>query len=217
MHAASYFKTSPGQYGEGDIFLGVSVPAQRKIAREAKHLSQDQIQELLASPIHEERFTALQILVAQYQKADAARRQEIYDFYLSQTRAINNWDLVDSSAREIVGQHLLVRSRQPLYRLVRSRSLWERRIAILATFAFLRTGDTADSYAIAELLLGDPDDLIHKAVGWMLREAGKTSQPALLHFLETHYTRIPRTTLRYAIEKLPEEQRKRILQAKTRH
>jgi 3-methyladenine DNA glycosylase AlkD len=206
-----YFRAEKGGYGEGDQFLGITVPALRAITRRFTHLPLQQIGKLLASPIHEERLAALMVLVAQYSEADARARRQIFDFYLKCTRSIDNWDLVDASAREIVGIHLLDRSRRPLRRLAKSENVWERRIAIVATHAFLRAGEVEETFAIARLLLGDNHDLIHKAVGWMLREAGKQSMPELLQFLEKNYTLLPRTTLRYAIERLPTIRRKRIL------
>jgi 3-methyladenine DNA glycosylase AlkD len=208
---AWFFKTGKGQYGEGDHFIGITVPVLRRIARRYRHLPLSDVEKLLASRTHEYRFTALEILVAQYEAGDAATKQAIYNFYLKNIRCVNNWDLVDTSAPYIVGEHLLSRPRGILNGLAKSRNVWERRIAILATMPFTRAGDLADTFAIAALLLGDEHDLIHKAVGWMLREAGKQSMPDLLRFLKQNYSRIPRTSLRYAIERLPEPQRKNIL------
>ena len=161
--------------------------------------------------MHEHRFTGLETLVFQYEAGDAAVQQKIFDFYLDNTRRTNNWDLVDGSAPYIVGRHLLSRPRRILYRLAKSSNLWERRIAMVSTMAFIAQNDLDDTFAIATLLLSDQHDLIHKAVGWMLREAGKRSQPALLDFLKRNYAAMPRTALRYAIERLPEAQRKRAL------
>lgn len=206
--SAWFFKTKKGQYGYGDRFIGITVPAQRKIARRYTHLPLSDIEKLLASPIHEHRFTGLEILVAQYGQGD---QQAIFDFYLRSTARVNNWDLVDTSAPYIVGKHLLSRRRGVLHRLAKSRNLWERRIAIVATLAFIRQGDLEDTFAIAGRLLKDEHDLIHKAVGWMLREAGKRSSEALLDFLQQHYSDLPRTALRYAIERFPPAQRKRLL------
>ena len=208
---AWFFKTGKGQYGEGDRFIGITVPVLRRIARRYRHLRLGEIAKLLASRIHEHRFTALEILVAQYEGGDADSKQSLFDFYLRNTRNVNNWDLVDTSAPYIIGQHLLSRPRDALYMLAKSRSVWERRMAIIATMPLIRTGDLDDTFAIAALLLNDKHDLIHKAVGWMLREAGKHSTAALLQFLKQNYAAIPRTELRYAIERLPEAQRKRIL------
>lgn len=208
---AWFFKTGAGQYGEGDQFLGITVPAQRKIARSYRHLPLRDLKKLLDSPIHEHRFTALTILVAKYQAGDLQTRTEVFDFYLQNAELVNNWDLVDASSPYIVGEHLLARSRKVLYRLAKSRNLWERRIAMVSTLAFIRRGDIADVFGLAKLMLQDEHDLMHKATGWMLREAGKRSLPDLLAFLAEHYAALPRTALRYAIERLPEEQRRRAL------
>jgi 3-methyladenine DNA glycosylase AlkD len=208
---AWFFKTGKGEYGEGDRFLGITVPVQRKIALRHLLLPLDDIAHLLASPIHEHRFTALEILVAKYQRADDANRLRIFAFYLRHAERANNWDLVDTSAPYIVGEHLKRGSRKQLDRLAASRNLWKRRIAIVSTLALIRDGQIDDTFRIAEKLLRDQHDLIHKAVGWMLRETGKVSPPALLDFLKTHYSALPRTTLRYAIERFPLARRKRIL------
>jgi 3-methyladenine DNA glycosylase AlkD len=208
---ASFFKTGKGEYGEGDQFCGITVPALRKIASRYRHLKLSDLGKVLSSGIHEHRLAALLILVTQYQRGSAELRTDIFDFYLANTRHINNWDLVDASAREIVGEHLVSRSRKVLYALAKSSNLWERRIAIVATHAFIRRGDLADTFKMSELLLADKHDLIHKAVGWMLREAGKQSEPQLVDFIKTHYSKMPRTTLRYAIERMPEAARRRHL------
>jgi 3-methyladenine DNA glycosylase AlkD len=208
---AWFFKTGKGEYGEGDKFCGITVPALRKIANRYRHLKVFEVGKLLSSGIHEHRLAALLVLVTQYQRGSAELRKDIFDFYLAHTRFINNWDLVDASAREIVGEHLGSRSRRVLYALAKSSNLWERRIAVVATHAFIRRGDLADTFKISELLLADNHDLIHKAVGWMLREAGKQSEPQLVDFIKTHYSEMPRTTLRYAIERMPEAARKRHL------
>ena len=208
---AWFFKTGKGQYGEGDKFIGITVPAQRKIAVRYRKLPLAEIARLLESRIHEHRFTALEILVLQYEAGEAAARQAIFDFYLEHTARINNWDLVDTSAPYIVGEHLASRPRKILYRLAKSSNLWERRIAVVATLMFIRAGDLEDTFAIARLLLGDGHDLIQKAIGWMLRETGKRSKQALLDFLQTNYSRMPRTSLRYAIERFPQAERNRIL------
>jgi len=205
---AWFFRTGKGQYGYGDRFIGLTVPTARRIAHRYADLPLNDVEKLLASPIHEHRFVALEILVAQYEQGN---QQAIFDFYLKHTKFVNNWDLVDTSAPYIVGQHLLTRSREILYRLAKSRSLWERRIAIVSTMRFIRAGEIDDTFAIAKLLLKDEHDLIHKAAGWMLREAGKRSAPALRRFLKQNYAALPRTTLRYAIERFPAAQRKRIL------
>ena len=208
---AWFFKTGKGEYGFGDKFIGITVPEQRRIARRYRDLRLAGIAKLLRSPIHEHRFTALEILVARYEAGGKEAKRCIFDFYLKHTRMINNWDLVDTSAPYIVGEHLANRSRRVLYRLARSPSLWQRRIAMVATMAFIKRGDLNETFAIAELLLADEHDLIHKAVGWMLREAGKASPPALIRFLKRNYLRLPRTALRYAIERLPERQRRAAL------
>ncbi|MGH9646900.1 MAG: DNA alkylation repair protein [Bryobacteraceae bacterium] len=205
---AWFFKTAKGEYGYGDRFIGLTVPALRRIAHRYLHLPLTDVARLLASRIHEHRSAALEILVAQYKREKSTA---IFDFYLKHTGFVNNWDLVDGSAPYIVGQHLLTRPRRILYRLAKSRNLWERRIAIVSTFAFIRNGENEDTFAISKLLLKDDHDLIHKAVGWALREAGKQSAPALLRFLKQNYSALPRTTLRYSIERFPKAQRRRIL------
>jgi 3-methyladenine DNA glycosylase AlkD len=206
-----FFKTGKGQYGHGDRFIGLTVPVLRRIAHRYVHLPPTDVAKLLASPIHEHRFVALEILVAQYELENS---RAIFDFYLKHTRFVNNWDLVDTSAPYIVGEHLLTRPRRILYRLARSRNLWERRIAIVSTLTLIRAGEIEDTFAIAKVLLADDHDLIHKAVGWMLREAGKQSAPALLRFLKQNYSALPRTALRYAIERFPAKQRKEMLAGK---
>lgn len=211
---AKYFKTGPGEYGEGDKFLGIAVPLQRKVALRYRALALRDLALLLASHTHEHRFAGLEILVAQYEHAAEADRETIVEFYLQHTRSINNWDLVDTSAPYILGEHLKTRPRRLLVTLARSRSVWERRIAIISTLTLIRNGETADTFRIAKLLLSDPHDLIQKAVGWALREAGKVSQAALLEFLSQHYTSLSRTTLRYAIERFPPQRRKRLLSGK---
>lgn len=206
-----FFKTGPGEYGEGDVFIGVRVPAVRKVAKEFKLLPLPEVVRLLHSKIHEERLTALVILVLQTEKGDAETRRRVYDLYLANTKYINNWDLVDLSAPQLVGAHLNDKSHKPLYRLAKSSWLWDRRISILATFHFIRQGDFDDTLRIAEMLLGDKHDLIHKAVGWMLREVGKRDQTILEAFLEEHGRIMPRTMLRYAIEKFSEKKRRAYL------
>jgi 3-methyladenine DNA glycosylase AlkD len=209
--SAWFFKTGKGQYGHGDRFIGITVPVQRRIARRYLSLSLEDIARLLDSPIHEHRFTALEILVAQYEKGDDAQKRTIFGFYLKRTRSINNWDLVDTSAPYIVGAHLLSRSRRVLYRLAKSKTVWERRIAIVATLAFIQRGDIEDTLKLAAVLLPDEHDLIRKSVGWILREVGKRSATALLEFLAQYYAQISRTTLRYAIERFPAARRQRML------
>ena len=207
-HSQRFFKTGPGEYGEGDKFLGIRVPAVRKCVREYRAISLLDTVELLKSPFHEARLLALLMLVAKYSAAKKdAEREAIYRSYLRHTESINNWDLVDSSAEHIVGAHLFSKDRKPIYRLVRSSVLWERRIGVMSTFHFVKREDFSDTLAIAELLLGDSEDLIHKAVGWMLREVGKRNRKVEEGFLTRHYKRMPRTMLRYAIEKLPETDR----------
>jgi 3-methyladenine DNA glycosylase AlkD len=212
---AGFFKTGPGQYGEGDIFLGIKVPVQREAIKKYDDLDFKDLQELLNSKIHEYRLSAVFVLVKKFELAAKARdgktQEKIYKFYLRNSRNINNWDLVDLSAPNIVGQYLLAKNREILYTLVRSKNLWERRIAILATFTFLRQKDFKDTFKIAEILLSDEHDLIHKSVGWMLRESGKRDVNVLYKFLDKNYKKMPRTMLRYAIEKLPEAERKKYL------
>jgi 3-methyladenine DNA glycosylase AlkD len=208
---ALFFKTGKGEYGEGDQFCGITVPELRKIAKRYLHLGLTDLKKLLGSRLHEHRVTALEILVFQYEAADESRKQKLFDFYLRHTRYINNWDLVDGSAPYIVGEHLVSHPRKILSRLAKSPNLWERRIAIVATAAFIKRGDLQDTFGVAALLLKDKHDLIHKAVGWMLREAGKRSEPAMLKFLAQNYSAMPRTALRYAIERVPEAQRRVIL------
>jgi len=208
---AWFFKTGKGQYGEGDRFLGITVPLQRKVASKHGDLALNDIARLLKSGIHEHRSVALAILVIQFKRADEETRQRIFDFYLTHADNINNWDLVDASAPYIAGQYLMDKPRQVLYRLAQSATLWERRIAIVSTLAFVKAGELEDAFGIAELLLGDKHDLIHKAVGWVLREAGKISRSRQLGFIARHYRRIPRTALRYAIEHLEPRDRKKIL------
>ena len=206
-----YFKTGPGQYGEGDIFYGNRAAEVRGLAKAYQALAEDEILKLLRSPFHEERAVALLILVRRYPKADTAERKHIYDLYLSHAEFINNWDLVDVSAPHVVGAHLFDKSRRPLYTLARSRSLWERRISIVATAYFIGRHDFGDTLGIAERLLADKEDLIHKATGWMLREVGKRDGDAERMFLAAHYPRMPRTMLRYAIERFPEAERQAYL------
>lgn len=206
-----FFKTGPGQYGEGDRFLGLRVPEVRRLAKENRDLPLDQITALLHSSWHEERLLAVILLTLQFQRGTAARQREIFELYLAETRWVNNWDLVDVSAHHIVGGWLQDRPRDRLYRLARSASLWERRIAMMATYRFIRNDDFADTLALAELLLKDEHDLIHKVCGWMLREVGKRDQVVAEEFLQAHCRTMPRTMLRYAIERFPEDLRQRYL------
>jgi 3-methyladenine DNA glycosylase AlkD len=211
--SARFFKTGPGQYGEGDAFIGVRVPALRKLARECRDLPLSEIEALLHSPIHEERLLALLVLVLGVGRCDDAHKKAVYDFYLRNTQHVNNWDLVDSSAPAIVGGYLRDKPRTPLARLARSASLWERRIAIVATQHFIRLDEFDDTLAISRLLLSDKEDLIHKAAGWMLREVGDRDKAALEAFLTEHGPLMPRKMLRYAIEHLPPEKRRSYLEA----
>ncbi|HEY0720642.1 MAG TPA: DNA alkylation repair protein [Gammaproteobacteria bacterium] len=203
-----FFKTGPGEYGEGDRFLGLRVPAIRQIARRHANLPTEELSALLAEVWHEARLAALLILVEQFKRGDETTRRSIYRFYLAHLHRINNWDLVDLSAPPIVGGWLQERSRAPLHKLARGKNLWERRVAILATFNFIRHNDLDDTLTIATRLLSDREDLIHKATGWMLREVGKRDQQRLEKFLREHYPQLPRTTLRYAIERFPEKLRR---------
>jgi 3-methyladenine DNA glycosylase AlkD len=203
-----FFKTGPGQYGEGDRFLGVRVPATRLVARQSDGLSEGDVLALLHSRYHEERLLALLAWVRRFERGDAAVRERIFALYLAQTRWVNNWDLVDLSAPNIAGAWLLDRPRAVLGLLAGSVSLWERRVAIVSTLAFIRHGQHADTIRLCERLLRDPHDLIHKACGWMLREVGKRDERALESFLGAHAHAMPRTMLRYAIERLPEPRRR---------
>ena len=209
-----FFKTGPGQYGEGDIFIGIKVPTLRTVSREFRSLPLEEVGSLLNSPIHEERHLALMVLVLQVAKCDDAYRRVVFDFYLQNTKLINNWDLVDCSAPQVVGGYLLDKSRKRLFQLTKSNSLWERRIAIVSTQHFIRHDDFADTLAISHNLLRDEEDLIHKATGWMLREVGKKAKAVLEKFLDQHGTVMPRTMLRYAIEHFSPEQRRAYLQRK---
>ena len=211
-HSQRFFKTGKGEYGEGDKFLGIRVPKVRRIAKQFKQLSLVETEKLLHSDYHEERLCALIILVNKMKKAEEQERRKIYELYLDNTRYINNWDLVDTSAEHIVGSWLDDRDRSILSKLAKSNDLWERRIAVMSTFHFIKNGDFEDTLAIAELLLSDDHDLIHKAVGWMLREIGNRDQETEEKFLAKHIQTMPRTMLRYAIEKFPEDRRQYYLQ-----
>jgi 3-methyladenine DNA glycosylase AlkD len=210
---ARFFKTAPGDYGAGDRFLGIRVPALRQLAREYQGLSQPEALKLLGSPWHEERLLALLILVRQYSRGDERQRAAIYRAYMSHAKYVNNWDLVDSSAEHIVGAHLRDRNRARLRRLAGSKSVWDRRIAVLSTFHYIRRGEYQETLDLARRLLDDPHDLIHKAVGWMLREIGNRDRAVEEAFLRAHAGRMPRTMLRYAIERFPEPLRQRFLAA----
>lgn len=213
--ATRFFKTGPGQYAEGDTFIGVTVPTLRTAARQYRAMPLGEIGTLLDSPVHEERHLALLILVTQVTKCDEAHRKRAFDLYLSNTRFINNWDLVDCSAPQVVGGFLMTRPKEPLYSLAKSESLWERRIAVVSTQHFVRHGEFGDTLAVSELLLADPEDLIHKATGWTLREVGKKDQAVLEGFLDRHAAVMPRTMLRYAVERFPPDRRRAYLQMKS--
>lgn len=206
---AWFFKTGPGEYGEGDQFIGVTVPHLRKLSKDFSTLPLPDVEQLLTSPIHEERLLSLMILVLQYKKADDRIKKALYDFYLSHTKFINNWDLVDSSAGYIIGPYLDGKGLQVLTKLAKSKNMWERRIAMIATSYYIGKGRSDEALEIANLLVHDKHDLIHKAVGWMLREVGKRcSMSEEEAFLKSHYKTMPRTMLRYAIERFPESKRK---------
>ena len=209
-----FFKTGPGEYGEGDIFIGVTVPELRKLAKEYKTITLKEVKQLLHSPIHEKRLLSLFMLIHRYSKGDKPEKKRIYELYLKNTYFINNWDLIDSSAGHIVGAFLFDKSKKPLYNLVKSDNLWERRISIISTFYFIKRNQFSDTLKISKILLPDKEDLIHKAVGWMLREVGKRDISVEENFLKKHYKNMPRTMLRYAIEKFPESKRQRYLKGK---
>ncbi len=211
---SGFFKTGKGQYGEGDVFYGITVPQSRKIAKEFFTLAFDEIKKLLDSPVHESRLIALIILVHQFEKGTEIQKEKVYNFYLQNTKHINNWDLVDTSAHKIVGEYLLDKDVSILTTLAHSQNLWERRIAIVATAAFIRKNKFQPTFDIATILLHDKHDLIHKAVGWMLREVGKRDQVIEEAFLDKHAHKMPRTMLRYAIEKFSPLKRKYYLHLK---
>jgi 3-methyladenine DNA glycosylase AlkD len=210
-HSLRFFKTGPGDYGEGDRFLGLTVPMLRRLAREHQDLPLKELTNLLKSPWHEERLLALLVLSRQYGRGTAVERAAIYRQYLKHTRHINNWDLVDSSAEHIIGAHLAEGDQEMLERLARSPDLWERRIAIVATLHYIKRGEFKPTLKIARLLLNDEHDLIHKAAGWMLREVGKRDRAAEVRFLTRYAKRMPRTMLRYALERFPPAERSRWL------
>lgn len=205
---SSFFKTGKGEYGENDKFLGVKVPIQRKIAKENKHISLEDVKQLLQSEWHEERLTAIHILNDKYSNSEQDVKKRVYDLYFKNIKHINNWDLVDSSAPYFIGHYLFNRNKDILYTLAKSRNLWERRISIMATYYFIRQRQFEDTLKLAKILLEDDHDIIQKAVGWMLREVGNRHLPTEEQFLKKHYKRMPRTMLRYAIEKFPEKKRK---------
>ncbi len=212
--SSRFFKTEPGQYGHGDIIRGVTVPEMRLIAKQFQALSLLEVAELLRSKIHEHRYTALLIMVSAYEKSSEKIRQNIVDLYLSNLKYVNNWDLVDTSASCILGQHLNSKKRTVLRKLAKSESMWKRRVAIVSTYHFIKQNDLKDTLEISKLLLKDSEDLIHKAVGWMLREVGKKDVKVLKHFLDKYIKIMPRTTLRYAIERFPESERQHYLKSK---
>lgn len=202
-----FFKTGKGDYGEGDIFMGVKVPNLRKVTKKYKDLSIPEISELVSSPIHEERMCALIIMTLRYPED----KDTFYKLYLKNTQFINNWDLVDVTCPRIVGDYLLDKPRDILYKMAKSKNLWEKRIAIISTFMFIKNDDFDDTLELSEILLTDSHDLIHKAVGWTLREVGNRAKVVETEFLKVHYKTMPRTMLRYAIEKFPEPERKKYL------
>ena len=210
-HSQRFFKTGKGEYGEGDIFLGIRVPLLRRLVKKYRGISITEVHKLLHSKFHEERLLAVLMLVQLFKSADESVQKQVYDLYLENTEFINNWDIVDISASNIVGAHLYEKDKAPLYDLVQSKNLWERRISIISTFYFIRQNEFDDTLKLAKILLNDKEDLIHKAVGWMLREVGKREIEFEEEFLQEHYNIMPRTMLRYAIEKFPETSRKMYL------
>ena len=212
QHSAGFFKTGPGEYGEGDRFHGIRVPVTRRLARRHRFASERTVMSLLRSAFHEERLLAVLLLVDRYARGDAAEKQRVFDLYVGNRRHVNNWDIVDSSAHSIVGPHLDPGDTALLDELAESEALWDRRIAMIATLHFIRGGEFEPTLRLAEKLLDDREDLIHKATGWMLREVGKRDASTLRRFLAAHCIDMPRTMLRYAIEKLPAEERQEWLQ-----
>ncbi|MEA4841057.1 MAG: DNA alkylation repair protein [Bacteroidales bacterium] len=208
-----FFKTGPGQYGEGDIFWGIKVPLTRDVVKKYRKMPLNEISQLITDPVHEVRMGGGFLLVEYYKQADTAGKKACYDFYISNASRFNNWDLVDMTCHHIVGNYLWDKDRKPLYKLAVSESLWEQRISIISTFHFIRKDDFNDSFEIAKMLLNHKHDLIQKAVGWMLREIGKRNPLAETEFLveNDRYMQMPRTMLRYAIEKYPEKQRQAFL------
>lgn len=209
-----FFKTGKGEYGEGDVFYGIKVPVLRSIAKQFRDLSLSDLKLLISSKVHEERLIAAFILVDQFKKGDEKKRKLIFNFYLKNRQGINNWDLVDLSAPQIIGEYLLDKEKDLLYKFAHSNKLWEKRIAVLSTFTFIRNHFFEDTLNICEILLNDKHDLIHKAAGWMLREVGKRDLAAEEEFLQKNYKIMSRTMLRYAIEKFPEKKRKAYLAGK---
>ena len=216
-HSKYFFKTGPGQYGAGDVFWGLSVPEMRILAKEYQNLSLEDVKTLLADKVHELRLIGLTILVEKYQGAKTdSNRKLIYNFYLKHRAAANNWDLVDLSVYKIMGDYLVrfPQERPILYKLIKSKNMWDRRLAIVSTMAFIRQGESVDVFNLSKALLNDPEDLLHKASGWMLREFGKRDEQKLSDFLDLHISKMPRTMLRYAIEKFEENKRKKYLKIK---
>jgi len=209
-----FFKTGPGEYAEGDVFLGIKMPDTRQIAGKYSDVPLDDIKKLLKARVHEERMTALLIMVSKFKKGNEKERKELYRVYLDNTENINNWDLVDATAEHVVGAYLEDKEKKPLYRLAGSSSMWERRISVLSTFRYIKKHSFDDALRISEILIDDKEDLIHKAVGWMLREIGKRDIKKEKAFLERKYKNMPRTMLRYAIEKFPEKERQAYLKGK---
>ncbi len=209
-----FFKTGKGEYGEGDIFYGIKVPEQRMVAKQFKDLAFDDLKELIKSKVHEERLIAAFILVDQYKRGDEKKKKIVFDFYLKNRKGINNWDLVDLSAPKIVGTYLIDKEKKLLYKFANSKDLWEKRISIISTQTFIREYFFEDTLNISKILLQDKHDLIHKAVGWMLREIGNRDLETEEEFLKKHYKAMPRTMLRYAIEKFPEQKRIAYLRGK---
>jgi 3-methyladenine DNA glycosylase AlkD len=207
----SFFKTGPGQYGEGDIFFGIPVPQLRKLAREYANTTLTDSIKLLKSPVHEQRLLALLLLIQSFSGGDDHQKEEIFKLYLKHRSYVNNWDLVDLSAPHIVGKYLYDKPRDVLYRMAISRSLWERRISVISTLYFIRQNRFSDTFSLSRILLQDEHDLIQKAVGWMLREVGKRNVEAEKEFIDAHYRKMPRTMLRYAIERFPKTTRMRYL------
>ena len=213
-HSQRFFKTGKGDYGEGDRFLGIRVPTLRKLASQYKEMPLAAVSRLLASEFHEERLLSLLMLVSLFARGTEAEQHAVYNVYLKNTCSINNWDLVDCSAQHIVGAYLLTRNREPIYRLARSKKIWERRISIMSTFYFIKRNEFDDTLTLSKILKQDSEDLIHKAVGWMLREIGNRNIATEETFLKIHYQDMPRTMLRYAIEKFPEDKRQAYLKGK---
>jgi 3-methyladenine DNA glycosylase AlkD len=207
----TFFKTGKGQYSAHDKFLGVTVPDIRKIAAEFRHLPPAELECLLRSAYNDIRLFALLVMVGQYERGDAATRERLYRLYMKNLSAVNNWNLVDASAHYIAGRHLLEKDRGVLYKLSKSKDMWERRVAIVATYAFIRESSHSDTLKLSAIYLSDKEDLMHKATGWMLREVGKKDVAVLEKFLKANLAAMPRTMLRYAIERFPEEKRKKIL------